>query len=612
MSIYSTTHWLVPVLLASSFFTGCAGEPADPGPSATEATPTSSPVGAEDGSSQDDWFTEQAEQTGLRFSHLNGMSGKFFFPEMIPGGAGVLDYDGDGDLDVYLVQGRMLGDGVDVQQALVPPDGPFQPGGRLYRNDLSVDDDGTRSLHFTDVTDESGITAIGYGMGVATGDVTNNGCVDLYLTNFGPNQLFRNNCDGTFTDVSLESGAGDLGWGVSASFVDYDRDGWLDLYVGNYLEYQIESDRPCTGLTGRRDYCTPEVYLPQADRLYRNVGDGRFIDRTAEALVGADHGPAMGVSTADFNGDGWPDIYVTNDGKENLLWVNQGDGTLQHLGLLSGSALSGDGTAEGSMGVDAGDFDNDGDVDLFMTHLPAEGNNLYVNEGSGVFEDVSARVGLGPMSLGHTGFGAAWFDVDNDGWLDILAVNGAIEAIEGRENEPFPYDERNLLFRNVGNGRFEDVTAKGGAVFGLSEVSRGAAFGDVDNDGDTDIVVTNNSGPVRLLMNQIGNRNHWLGLRLRGEGGPPTDSGSSARVEGRDALGARVEVIRSDGSSLWRRVRSDGSYASANDPRVLVGLGESAETLQVEVTWPSGRVERWTEVVVDRYITLTEGQGTEP
>ena len=408
----------------------------------------------------------------------------------------------------------------------------------------------------------------------------------------------RNNCDGTFSDFSAESGTNDPGWGVSASFVDYDHDGWLDLYVGNYLQYQIEADRACTGLTGRRDYCTPDVYTPQADRLYRNQRNGHFVDVTSTALFGADYGPALGVSTADFNSDGWVDIYVTNDGSDNLLWMNQGDGTLSHVGLLSGVALSGDGTAEGSMGVDAADFDNDGDPDLFMTHLPAEGNNLYLNNGAGVFEDVSGRVGLGPLSLGRTGFGAAWLDVDNDGWLDLVAVNGAIEAIEGRLGETFPYGERNSLFLNLRNGRFDDVTNQAGAAFNLSEVSRGAAFGDLDNDGDTDIVVSNNSGPVRLFINEIGQRVHWLGLDLRQEGS-------------RTAIGTRVEVTRSTEPAVWRRVRSDGSYASASDPRVLVGLGQSSELPAVRVFWPSGRVELWPDVEIDRYMTLIEGQGLE-
>ena len=341
------------------------------------------------------------------------------------------------------------------------------------------------------------------------------------------------------------------------------------------------------------------MYTPQADRLYRNQGGGRFVDETVTALPAADFGPALGVSTTDFDGDGWIDVYVANDVHRNLLWINQRDGTFREGGLLSGVALSGDGVEEASMGVDAGDFDNDGDFDLFMTHLPTEGNNLYENDGTGLFEDASIRTGLGPASHGRTGFGTAWLDVDNDGWLDLLAVNGAIEAIDGRGDQPFPYDETNLLFRNLRNGRFEDVTDGAGAALRLSEISRGAAFGDIDNDGDTDVVVSNNSGRVRLFINEVGNRNHWLGLRLAGSGGE------------RDMLGARVAVIR-DGETLWRHIRTDGSYASAHDPRVLVGLGRSAETPRVRVVWPSGRVEEWHDLPIDDYATLTEGQGAVP
>ena len=577
---------------------GCTGESVQEFSDEVATIGGPDPTDVPNGDDTIDWFTERAEATGLRFTHLNGMSGEFFFPEMIPGGVGVLDYDNDGDLDVYLVQGRMLGNEVGLDQSLVEPDSAFKLGGRLFRNELQLTTGGPAFLRFTDVTEESGIETLEYGMGVASGDVDNDGCIDIYLANFWPNKLLRNNCDGTFSDFSAESGTNDPGWGVSASFVDYDHDGWLDLYVGNYLQYQIEADRACTGLTGRRDYCTPDVYTPQADRLYRNQRNGHFVDVTSTALFGADYGPALGVSTADFNSDGWVDIYVTNDGSDNLLWMNQGDGTLSHVGLLSGVALSGDGTAEGSMGVDAADFDNDGDPDLFMTHLPAEGNNLYLNNGAGVFEDVSGRVGLGPLSLGRTGFGAAWLDVDNDGWLDLVAVNGAIEAIEGRLGETFPYGERNSLFLNLRNGRFDDVTNQAGAAFNLSEVSRGAAFGDLDNDGDTDIVVSNNSGPVRLFINEIGQRVHWLGLDLRQEGS-------------RTAIGTRVEVTRSTEPAVWRRVRSDGSYASASDPRVLVGLGQSSELPAVRVFWPSGRVELWPDVEIDRYMTLIEGQGLE-
>ena len=544
-----------------------------------------------------DWFVDRAAETGLAFTYFNGMSGQFYFPEMLPGGVALFDYDNDGDLDVYFAQGRMLPDSKAIETATVPPAAHALPlKGRLFRNDLTAAN-GTPVLRFTDVTAASGIEAVGYGMGVAAADVDNDGCVDLYLTNLGPNQLFHNDCDGTFTDVSRASGADDPAWSVSASFLDYDRDGWLDLYVGNYVQWEIAADQPCTGLTGRRDYCTPRVYVPAPDRLYRNRGNGRFEDVTAKSLAGGPFGPALGVAAADFDGDGWIDIYVTNDGTENLLWMNQRNGTFKNTGLLSGAALSADGKPEASMGVDAADFDNDGDEDLYMTHLPAEGNNLYVNNGAALFEDLSAPSALGPLSLGYSGFGTAWIDYDNDGWLDLLAVNGAIEAVKGRPPDArFPYDERKLLFRNLRDGRFEDVTGAAGAVFAASEVSRGAAFGDVDNDGDTDIVISNIHSPARLLLNQAATGKHWLGVRLIGSGG-----------RGRDMLGARVDATRGDGVIVRRRVRADGSYASANDPRVIVGLGDSARITRFRITWPDGATEERTDVPVDSWTTIRQG-----
>ena len=406
-------------LVAAAILVGCAGDGAGEAEDRTPAVASGqASVAAVPG--QDDWFVDRAGEVGLVFEHFNGMFGEYYFPEKIPAGVAWLDYDNDGDLDAYFVQGRMLGDGQTISQDVVERLGSMPLSGRLYRNDMHVAPDGTRTLRFTDVTEQSGIDARGYGMGVATGDIDNDGWMDLCLINFGVNRLYRNIGDGTFVDISRASGTADSGWGVSASFLDYDRDGWLDLYVGNYVQYPIEADRPCTGLTGRRDYCTPEVYTPQPDRLYRNHGGGRFVDVTATALVGGSFGPALGVSTADFDGDGWIDIYVANDGRENLLWINRRDGTFENVGLLSGATVSGDGRPEASMGVDAGAFDNDGDADLFVTHLPAEGNNLYVNMGGGLFEDRSAPSGLGPASVGYTGFGTAWVDVDNDGWLDIL------------------------------------------------------------------------------------------------------------------------------------------------------------------------------------------------
>ncbi len=547
-------------------------------------------------SSSSDWFVDRAAETGLTFTYFNGMSGQFYFPEMLPGGVALFDYDNDGDLDVYFAQGRMLPAERPVGEATIPPAGNALPlKGRLFRNDLQAGA-GPASLRFTDVTAASRVDAAGYGMGAAAGDVDNDGCVDLYLTNLGPNQLFHNNCDGTFSDVSRASGADDPGWSVSASFLDYDRDGWLDLYVGNYVLWDVKTDKPCTGLTGRRDYCTPKVYVAQPDRLYHNRGNGTFEDVTAKALTGGTWGPALGVVAADFDRDGWTDIYVANDGAENLLWMNQRNGTFRNQALLAGAALTGDGKAEASMGVDAGDFDNDGDDDLHMTELPSEGNNLYVNNGSGLFEDLSARSGVGPLSLGHSGFGTAWFDYDNDGWLDLLTVSGAVQTIQplAQARDPFPLHQRKQLFRNLGTGRFEDVTVLAGAVFQLSEVGRGAAFGDIDNDGDIDVVVANNNGPLRLLINSIGNRRHWIGLRLVGE-------------HGRDMLGARVEIIRSqEPLRLWRHVRTDGSYASANDPRVLIGLGDSAAAPTVRVHWPDGRTDDRSNPAIDRYTTLTE------
>ena len=581
--------------------------------------------------SSHDWFVDDAADAGLRFVHFNGMSGQYYFPEMLPGGVALLDYDKDGDLDVYFTQATLLGEGRTMEQALIKPAEPLPLRGRLYRNDLRADGDGTRRLHFTDVTEASGIDARGYGMGVATGDFDNNGCVDLYLTFVGRNQLHRNNCDGTFTDVSKSSGTDGTGWAVSAAFVDYDRDGWLDLYVGNYVQYETTNDKRCTGLTGRRDYCTPKVYAPQPDRLYHNERNGRFTDVTGRALKGGPFGPALGVVTADFDNDGWPDIYVANDGGENLLWMNRRNGTFENVGLLAGAALSADGKPEASMGVDAGDFDNDGDEDLFMTHLPVEGNDLYVNNGAGVFDDDSARTGLGPASLGYSGFGTAWFDFDNDGWLDLLIANGAIEASKAtvpalsKVEGPAPvvpappalpallYAEQNKLFRNLGNGHFADVTSQAGDVFTPLAVSRGAAFGDLDNDGDMDVVIVNLHSPAVLLINNLmgpaaagpsptgtartsSARPHWLGLRL-------------VTPRGSDALGARVEVRLQGGRTLWRRARSDGSYASANDPRVLVGLGDETTPPTVRVRWPNGEVEEWPSQSIDQWTTLTEGRG---
>src|SRR5438552_12452448 len=330
-------------------------------------------------------------------------------------------------------------------------------------------------------------------MGVAPGDFNNDGCIDLYVTKLGSNQLFRNNCDGTFTDVTRASHTESRGWSVSAAFVDYDRDGWLDLFVGHYLNYRLEGNIRCFGLAGGPDYCPPHVYTPEPSRLYRNNHDGTFTEATAAAGLATEFGPALGVATADFNGDGWIDIYVANDGQPNQLWINQHNGTFKETGFLSGSAVSSAGRAEARMGVDAGDFDNDGDEDLFVTNWLDQMNILYANDGSGNFEDRKAASGLGPPSLAKTGFGTAWLDYDNDGWLDLLVANGGVATIEAqaRAKDPFPLRMTPQVYRNLANGRFEDVSARAGAVFKVAEVGRGAAFGDIDNDGDTDVGIGN-------------------------------------------------------------------------------------------------------------------------
>jgi enediyne biosynthesis protein E4 len=568
-------------VLCACIFSACG-----PNPSGSASTP---PADRATNAAPTEWFTESAQASGIDFTHINGATGKFYYPEILPPGVALFDFDNDGDLDAYLVQGHPLGtDKVDPSLK-----------GRLYRNDLEMRADGSGSLHFTDVTEQSGINATAFGFGVATGDVDNDGDVDLYLTNFGGSQLYRNNGNGTFTDVTRQSGCGNQpGFGVSAAFLDYDRDGALDLYVGNNVNYRgLDRETVCPNPAGARDYCPPQIYGGFNDRLYHNDGTGRFTDVSSQALPGLRPRPALGVSTADFDGDGWIDIYVADDGEDNLLWMNQKNGTFREVALASGVAITAEGKAEASMGVDAGDFDNDGDEDIVITELTSQGFNLFVNDGSGRFRDQGAVSGLGPATTQYTGWGTSWFDYDNDGWLDTFMANGTIIMLEGHQTVSFPYDQHRLLFRNLGNARFEDVTSKAGPSFAMSESGRGAAFGDVDNDGDVDILVGNDAGRARLLINNIGNRQHWVGLRLVGGAAP------------RDMLGARVGITMADGRTLWRRVRSDGSYASANDPRVLVGLGASSAAPRVQVKWPDGRAEEWSTVPVDRWSTLRQGEG---
>lgn len=533
-------------------------------------------------------FKEVAEKTGLKFQHYNGMTGKFYLPEITGSGAALFDFDNDGDLDVFLVQGNTFEPNTKPGDTLFPWRGSEPPRGRLFRNDLAAG-----KLSFTDVTQQSGIVANGYGMGAAVGDVNNDGLPDLYLTNLGSNQLYLNKGDGKFVDVTKESGTDDPRWSTSASFFDYDRDGWLDLMVVNYANFTVANSPDCYAATTARDYCTPRVFRSPGNRLFHNKGNGVFEDVTVAARVDKEFGHGLGLVAADFNDDGWIDVYVANDGDPNQLWINQKNGTFANEALLAGAAINRNGQAEAGMGVDAADFDGNGTDDIFITHLMDETNTLYVNMGQALFEDRTREAGLGMPGRRFTGFGTFFFDYDNDGWLDLFVANGAVQLIPElvRRKDPFPLGQPNQLFRNTGKGSFIEVVDQLGAELQLHEVSRGAAFGDVDNDGDTDVLVTNNNGPVRLFLNEVGNRNHWLGLRLVGK-------------TGGDVLGARVEIAIAKDNVLRRRTRTDGSYLVANDPRVLAGLGAATRVQSVRVRWPDGAVEEWKDVPVGKYTTL--------
>ena len=539
-------------------------------------------------------FVEVAASTGLVFTHFNGASGAFYQPEIFGPGAALLDYDNDGDLDVYLPQASMVDPDQSPEQALFPLPSGHPPGDRLFRNQLIPDGE----LRFVDVTEAAGLGHTGYAQGVATGDYDNDGHVDLYVTAFGSNVLYRNEGDGRFTDVTATAGVDDPRWSTSAAFLDYDRDGDLDLFVVNYVHFTVAGNMQCAGSDGTLDYCGPKSYSQVRDRLFRNEGNGRFTDVSDAAGLNTAFGPGLGVTCADFNGDGWQDIFVANDGDDNELWINQGDGRFENTALMAGVAINAYGKAEASMGVTAGDFDSDGDEDLFMTHLDRETNTLYVNDGSGHFIDATDANKLGRISLPYTGFGAEWFDFDNDSDLDLFVANGAVRIEETLRGQPFPYHERNQLIRNDGSAGFVDITGQAGPALEQVEVGRGAAFGDIDNDGDIDIVIANNNGPTRLLRNTTNGDRHWLTIRLQGV---------QSNLAG---LGARVAVLRAGKPHLWRRAHTDGSYLSASDARVHFGLGDDTTVQAVGVVWPQGKREIWRDISIDTFTTLQEGTGS--
>lgn len=535
-------------------------------------------------------FAEVSRDTGFEFQHQAGRTLDYRFNEIVGSGAALFDYDNDGDLDVYLVQSG--------------PAKFHSVSDRLFRND-SVPGDSNHPWKFTDVTDQSGIdVTTGYGQGVTCGDVDRDGDIDLFITNFGRNQFLRNNGDGTFTDATLSSGlaldrVSDERWSTSATFVDFDRDGWLDLYLCNYVVYTADSHKPCYGASGRRDYCGPNSYAGEADQLFRNDGHGNFVDVSAQAGIASLYGAGLGVACADFNGDSWVDIYVANDGSENRLWINQRNGQFEDVALLYGCAFNSVGAAEAGMGVDAADFDNDGDEDLFLAHLTGETNTLYQNEGTTGFVDRTTVFGLAGPSQTMTSFGTGWIDFNNDGRLDIAIANGTVKRENGAvtTQAAFPKGQPNQLFVSHGD-HFSDVSHLVPGAFGEHEMSRGLAFGDLDNDGDLDFLVTNNDGPARLYRNEVGHRNPWIGLRLLDADGK------------QHQLGTKATLRLSDGHALVRRSYRDGSYCSSRDPRVLFGIPTGVRAMELEIHWPDGSTETLPAPPQGRYSIVRQGSGT--
>ena len=514
------------------------------------------------------WFQDIAATAGINFKHVRASNSNFYFPEIMSGGIGWVDFDNDGLLDLYLVQG---GD-VDAK------DDQFT--NKLYRN--------LNGKLFEDVTEAAGVGDAGYGMGVAAGDIDNDGDADLYVTNVGPNVLFRNEGDGTFTDISSASGLDHPGWGASAAFADYNSDGLLDLYVVNYINWAPHQEIECFSGGAGRDYCHPDNYRsPAADVLYKNEGNGLFSDVTHAAGIDRVAANGLGIVPGDFNNDQNIDFYIANDGDPNQLWLNNGDGTFTDRALMTGAAVNRQGTAEAGMGVAAFDLENDGDLDLLLAHLRDETNTLYRNDG-GNFQDVTLAAGLATPSLPYTGFGLGVADFDHDGHLDFYVANGRVGR-GGASGAIDPFAEPNQLYAGAGAGKFKEVAPAGGLLDNVIATSRGVAQGDFDNDGDVDVAITNNHGVVHLLENTAKKAGAWIGFVLRDRHG----------VEG-----THVTLKTSD-KSYYRTVQPSGSYLSSHDSRVHFGLPSHTEIQSINILWPDGTVEQRVKLETGKYHTLS-------
>ena len=523
-------------------------------------------------------FVEVAEISGIHFQHTDGESGKRLFNEQYGSGGGFFDYDNDGYLDIYLINAR---------QQTAEANGEL-PTNVLYRNNGN----GT----FTDVTSSAGVGDTGYGVGATTGDYDNDGNIDIYVTNFGTNVLYRNNGDATFTDIAQTANVADTKWGTSCAFAELDNDGFLELYITNYADYSPITDKPCDR-QGISVYCGPRSYPPQTDSLYHNNGDGTFTEQQGFANVPAAHG--LGVAIGDIDNDGDADIYVANDQDFNYLFQNRGDGTFEEIGLLAGVSCSDTGKEEAGMGAALADYDNDGRLDATVSNFQNETNTLYHNEGDNFFIDTTIPAGIAEHTHRYLGWGIGFLDYDNDGYKDIFVANGHTMDNIAEVDRATTAPQQNLLFRNLGDGRFADVTEQMGTGLALRKISRAAAFGDYDNDGDIDILVTNWNQTADLLRNEGGNRNNWLQIQAVG-----TQSN-------RSAIGARIKVVTGK-LTQYAEVQSSGSYLAFSDLRVHFGL-KDAETVElIEIRWPSGQVDTAVHLRANQRFIAVEGEEIVP
>ena len=539
------------------------------------------------GHAQQIHFRDITAQAGIHFTHNNGAFGKKWLPETMGPGCAFIDYDNDGYPDVILINGE---------------DSPGHPHGgattlKLYHNNHN----GT----FTDVTRQAGLAVPMFGMGVAVGDYDNDGFDDIFVSALGQSHLFHNNGNGTFTDVTKSAGMwGPSEFSTSAAWVDYDRDGKLDLVVANYVKWTEQTDLYCTLDGAHKSYCTPESYKGTSVRLWHNLGSGKFEDATPKAGLGDPTSKSLGIAVLDYNGDGWPDIVIANDTQPNKLYLNKKDGTFEERGVAAGIGFSEDGIARAGMGVDAADYDHSGHASLLISNFANQMVSLYHNEGNGIFVDEAPQSEVGRATLVTLGFGCFFFDYDNDGWQDIFVADGHIENEIERVQKRVSYAEPPHLFRNLGGGKFTEVTAQMGTAFAAPKVARAAAYADIDNDGFLDILLTTNAGPAYLFHNE-GGTNHSLRIKLVG-----TQSN-------RDGIGAVVRVSAggvgagglNDKDKQWKMLRSGSSYLAQSELVLTFGLGALTKADSVEIDWPSGQVDKLSNVDAGQTITVEEGMG---